>query len=612
MFQRTKIDFNKNFGQLKLALSFTWKSSKLWTIFQLVLIVLKAILPLVLLYTWKLLIDQISFGVNSEITFSLNDILWLVVLIGITTFAGAVIEIIVQFVGETQQQLVSDYMYGIIQKHSLKIGLEHYEHPEFLDTFDKAQQEANFRPVQIYNSLLDMTQSLLSLMAIGVLLLYLHWSVAIVLVLTTLPSAYIRFKFVFKLFDWQHKQLEKERKAMYLHSIMTGHSFVQDVRVYGFGDYLREKFRIIRTNIFVEKYAISKKGSTRQLFARASEILAITSIYGFIAFRTVKGILTIGDLVMYFQVFQQGQIQLSKLMQSSVSLYENRLFLDYISRFLDIEPTIKAPSNPTLLPQKLEKGIEVQNITFHYPFTDKTVLQNISMNFPKGELTAIVGENGAGKSTLLKLLCHFYELKKGVINIDGIDMKKVSPLKWRQKISLTAQGYNTYQFSVEENVQLADTHNTIDKKKIRNLASLLELDSVIESFPYKYEQLLGRMFYGGVGLSIGQWKKISLMRAFYRESEVYIMDEPTAGLDPIIEQKVFDALRILAKEKNKVVILVTHHLYNLQLADNIYLLEKGRLMEQGNHQELWDMNGKYKQMVDKQLMNQQSKESQYA
>ena len=594
----------KSIYQIRLALSFVWKSSKSWTITRLFLMVLQATLPLTTLYIWKLIIDFVSSGVNNSEEIVIDNILWLIILLGIVSLAISIVRILSQLANETQQQLVSDYMYGIIQTQAIKVDLAYFENPEYLDTFHKAQQEANYRPVKIYNSLTELIQSMLSLLVLGGLLISLHWTVALILLITTIPSALVRTRFVNEHYLWQHRRVQVERRAKYLNSILTGVEKAKDLRIFGYGEYLKDKFKEVRRNLFEERFHIDKKRSWHQLFANSVEIIAVTVTYGFIAFRALKSIITLGDMVMYYQAFRQGRNNLNSGMQAAVKLYENRMFLDYLAGFLEIKGSMTEPKNPVAVSTKIEEGIIFENVSFRYPFTYQIVLHDLSMYFKKGEVTAIVGLNGAGKSTLIKLLCYLYEPTKGRITLDGVNLKKISPDTWRKRVSLASQNHNNYQFTVNESIQLGDVNRSIKDNSIQDLAEWLDIKDFVEQLPHKYDQLLGRKFDGGIGLSSGQWRKIALMRAFYKNAEIILLDEPTNVIDPLTEHKIFESLRKMAIEQHKLIVLVTHRLYNLGMADKIYVLEKGRLCQSGTHNDLICTQGKYKTMFEKQKVVQ--------
>ena len=596
----------KTIRQIRLALSFVWKSSKSWTITRLFLMVLQAALPLATLYLWKLIIDFVSSGINNSEDIAFDNILWLIVLIGIVSLATSIVRILSQLANETQQQLVSDYMYGIIQSQAIKVDLAYFENPAYLDTFHKAQQEANYRPVKIYNSLTEIAQSTLSLLALGGLLISLHWAVALILLITTIPSAIVRTRFVNEHYRWQHRRVQIERWAKYLNSILTGVEKAKDLRIFGFGEYLKDKFKEVRRNLFEERFHIGKKRSWDDFFANSVEILAVTATYGFIAFRALKSIITLGDMVMYYQAFRQGRNNLNTGMQAAVRLYENRMFLDYLAQYLEINPSMTEPQNPVALPATIGEGITFENVSFRYPFTDRIVLHDLSMSFKKGEVSAIVGLNGAGKSTLIKLLCYLYEPTKGRITLDGVDLKKISPDTWRKRVSLASQNHNNYQFTVNESIQLGDVSRVIDNDSIRDLAECLDISDFIKHLPHNYDQLLGRKFDGGIGLSSGQWRKIALMRAFYKNAEIILLDEPTNVIDPLTEHKIFETIRKMAIEQHKLVVFVTHRLYNLDMVNQIFVLEKGRLCQSGTHKELIRTRGKYKTMFEKQKVVHQS------
>ncbi len=589
----------ENYKHIVQALLFVWQSSKKWTILRLILLIVQSVLPLSTLYLIKLVVDSITTTLQLPVAQrDFSDTIIYVLLFGVIAFINAIANILAQLASETQQQLVADHMSAILQAKSIEIDLEYYENPHYHNTFHRAQKQSLYRPVQLLNSLTSFLQSGLSLTAIAGLLVFLHWSIALVLILSTLPLVIVRLRYSKKLYTWEKSRTSLERESRYLNQLMTDVKFAKEVRIFDFGKVLSDKFSNLRKRLFQEKFNIQKHRSWASFAAHGGEILAVTGTYLFIAYRTVQGNITIGDLVMYFQAFQKGQSLLQTVMRSLVQLYENRLFLNYIFEFLQLQPKIKAAENPSSFPESLKEGIQFENITFQYPLTQKQVLKDISATFPKGKVIALVGENGSGKTTLIKLLCRLYDPDSGSIRLDGIDIKKGDLPQLRSKIAVIYQDFAHYFFTAGENIQISDLQQPSREKMIA-AAQASGVDDFIKQLPNTYDQKLGREFFDGAELSIGQWQKIALSRAFYKDAEIIILDEPTSSIDPLAEHKIFSQLNAL--KKNKIIILVTHRLYNLKMADKIIVMDAGRIIEKGTHEELVTKEGIYKRMFEKQM-----------
>ena len=578
------------------ALQIVWKSSKKWTILLLGTQLLQAILPLLLLYLTKLIVDELTI-VDSGTEFS--NILQYILLFGGVQLLIAIIQNYQQLISETQQQLVTDYMSGIIIDKATSIDLSYYENAKYHDTFHRAQRQAMFRPVQILRNLTDLLRSGFLLLSLAGLLFYLHWGIALILCFFALPIAGVKWYYSKKLFIWETGRTALEREASYLNQILTTDNYAKEVRLFNLVFPLKEQFLQLRKVLFGEKLKIGKQRAMASLLARSAEIIAMTGTYGFIAWRTFQGAITIGDLVMYFQAFQRGQAAIQQSLTSVVGLYNNRLFLSHLFELLNISSLLKVPKTPKKIPSRLIEGIHLKDLSFTYPDTTAKVLDKINLSFKKGEVVALVGENGSGKTTLVKLLCRLYDPSEGKILWDRHNIKNFKLNDLRQKISVIYQDFAKYFFSVSKNVQIADLQKSSILEKVREATNKSGASEFIEQLPNTYDQQLGRRFKKGAELSGGQWQKMALARAFYKDAEIIILDEPSSAIDPLAEATIFDHFRTLATDR--ILILVTHRLYNLKMADKIVVLQKGKVVELGSHKELVAQKGLYLEMFEKQV-----------
>ena len=481
------------------------------------------------------------------------------------------------------------------------LDISYHENAQYHDTFHQVQGQAVYRPVQILRNLSDLLRNGLLLASLAGLLVFLHWGIALVLITFGLPIAGVKWYYSKKIFIWEKQRISLEREASYLNEILTEGSYVKEVRIFNLRDPIKEQFVRVRKLLFTEKYSINKQRAKSGVLAQSINILAMTITYGFIAWRTFQGLITIGDLVMYFQAFQRGQSAIQQSLSSVVGLYNNRLFLSHLFELLNKESLLKKPIHPTPLPARIQEGITLEKVDFKYPGTTRNVLKDINLTFKKGQVVALVGENGSGKTSLVKLLCRLYDPEKGGIYWDGISIKDFRLEDFRQKISAIYQDFEAYQFSVGDNIRIGDWQKPIQEQTIKDAAFKAGASTFIEQLPNKFDQQLGRLFKEGAELSGGQWQKMALARAFYKEAEVIILDEPSSAIDPLAEAAIFEHFKELAKDK--ILILVTHRLYNLKMADSIVVLQEGSIIEQGNHEELVAMEGLYLKMFEKQVKN---------
>lgn len=577
------------------SLQFVWKSSKKWTILLILIQLVQAILPLAVLYLTKLIVDTIT---AQQGTPNFSKVLQYVLMFGAIRLVMSILQNYQQLISETQQQLVTDYMSTIIIDKAVSIDMSYYENAQYHNTFHQAQRQAMYRPVQILRSLTDFVRNGFLLVSLAGLLIFLHWGIAIILLAFALPIAGVKWYYSKKLYEWERQRTALEREASYLNQVLTTDTYAKEVRVFNLGTALKNQFIKVRKALFTEKYRIGQQRAHAGLLAQGAEITAMTATYAFIAYRTLHGAITIGDLVMYFQAFQRGQVAIQQSLQSVVSLYNNRLFLSHLFELLNVKSRLQLAENPAPLADAMSEGIHLKNVHFAYPNTEKLVLKNVDLTLKKGQVIALVGENGSGKTSLVKLLCRLYDPSQGAIFWDQQDIKTVGLKELRKKISVIYQDFSKYHFTAGENIRIGDLEQPMTSADLQVAAEKSDAYSFIQELPQQFEQQLGRRFKKGAELSGGQWQKVALARAFYKDAEVIVLDEPSSAIDPLAEAAIFEQFRQLAKDK--ILILVTHRLYNLKIADKIVVLQEGSVVEEGTHKELFQAGGLYKEMFETQ------------
>jgi len=589
--------------RLDRAVRFVWQAAPGWTVASLALIVIQGALPLLTLYLMKLIIDAVTVALGAPDKVAAFRHLGLLI-----SFAAGVAIInslfqqIAGLVKESQTLQVTDHMYEILHSKSIEVDLEYYENPQYLDTLHRAQQEGPYRPTHIVDGLVRMGQSGISLLAMVVLLFSFHWIMAMVLFAAAIPGVLVRLKYSGKLFHWQRERTQTERKAAYFNWMLTGDSHAKEIRLFNLGDLFKDRFGILRKQLRRERLDISRKRSIAELGAQIGATLAVFGSFGFIAFRTIQGIITLGDMVMYFQAFQRGLGYIRGLLGALAGLYEDSLFLSNLYEFLDLEPKVKDPLHPVSVPQPMTKGIFFENVSFKYPAGNGKVLKNISLSIAPGEVVALVGENGSGKTTFVKLLCRLYDPNEGTISMDGIDLRHFETMALRHQLSVIFQDYVRYHLTARENIWFGNIHLPSEQHhSIETAAHYSGADDLINGLSKRYETILGKWFEDGQELSIGEWQKIALARAFLRDAQIIVLDEPTSSLDAKTEYQVFKNFRQLINGRSA--ILVSHRFSTVRMADRIFVFDQGKIKEKGTHQQLMHLGGTYSEFFEKQAQH---------
>ncbi|MDY6952525.1 MAG: ABC transporter ATP-binding protein [Thermodesulfobacteriota bacterium] len=588
--------------RLDRALRFVWQAGPAWALVSLSLVVVQGVLPLLALYLMKLIVDAVTFSLEApDRLAAFQHVAVLVGLAAAVALFKALCQIIAGLVREGQALAVTDYMYDILHAKSIQVDLEQYENPQCLDTLHRAQQQGPYRPTRIINGLVGLGQSSISLMAVAGLLVFFHWAVALVLFAAAVPGVLVRLKYSAERYRWQRRQTETERRANYLNWLLTGDVHAKEVRLFDLGDLFKGRFGALRKRLRHERFEIARRSATAELVAQASAVLAVFGSFAFIAYGTVFGVITLGDMVMYFQAFQRGLTYLREILGGLAGLYEDNLFLSDFYEFLDVEPKVKRPLRPLPVPRTISKGLSFDHVSFHYTAGNRMVLKDVTFSVAPGQVVALVGENGSGKTTLVKLLCRFYDPAEGTITLDGTDLRSFETSALRRQISVIFQDYVQYHLTARENIWLGNIDLSRKDGRIVEAGSQSGIHDVIARLPKGYDTILGKWFAEGQALSMGQWQKMALARAFLRDAQIMVLDEPTSHLDAKSEYEVFNEFRQLLK--GKTAILISHRFSTVRMADRIFVLEKGKVIEQGTHEELCQLGGRYVHLFERQAQH---------
>ena len=583
--------------QLRSAVDLVWKSTRNWTIMSLGCMAVQAVLPLLSLYLIKLIVDSVQTGISSpDHPQNFSRIFLWIGLTALVTLLIAGCRTISEIIRENQGQLLTDHVTDVIHSKSAEVDLVYYEDPDYYDTLHRAQQEAPYRPNHIIQALTQLGQSGISLIALAGLLFYLHWAVTLVLFVAVLPVIIVKIRNADRLYEWKFRRTETERQTYEYHHMLTSGVHAKELRIYNLGDIFRKRYRDLREKLRNENLRLAKTRSVFDLVAQVAAIVALFGLLVFVILRTMRGELTLGDMVMYYQAFQRAQTYLQDIMGGLAGLYEDSIFLSHFYNFLDLKSETAACQQCKDVPRPMQDGITFENVSFMYSEKGGNVLEDIDLKIHAGEVVALVGDNGAGKTTLAKLICRLYEPTGGRITLDGADFHDFDVKELRREIAVIFQDYVHYPLTVRENIWVGNTSLNPDDERVRAAAQFSAADAFISNLPEGYDTRLGKHFGGGVEISIGEWQKVALARAFLRDAQMIILDEPTSALSPQSEYEVFQSFRKLIQGHSA--LLISHRFSTVRMADMIYVLDKGRIVERGPHEDLMKLNGYYAHMFN--------------
>lgn len=591
------IEFNHfNLSDLKRnilrSLTLLWQTSKTLALLSFALHTLQALLPVASLYFIKILIDKVT-GHQS-----FSEVVPVIVYFLSAQLLLALAQQYATYVTTLFQLKLTDYLAQQVLNKATRVNYEYYENPEYHDSLHLAQQQSLYRAGNLLISFNSFITAGFSLLFLLLLFISMQSFFALLFITFSIPLAIIKWYYGIATMQQERKLAPQEREANYLHQILTGVSYAKETRVFGFGAFFIRNFTNIRNIIRLQKQLLHKKLTRYSLVAEAAEIIAMAVIFALLARQALTDTISLGLFVIYIQGFQSLQNNAKNFFQAAVQIIQQRIFLQDLFSFLDV-PT---PQKTGALPFPItDAGLNIQGLHFHYPQTQKPVLQNISLRCAPGQIIAIVGENGSGKSTLIKLLSKLYESDSGTIRFGQIELGQINEEDFRKQTVFLFQDFEKYFFSIEENIVLGQPLLGKTLEDVKTAGRKSGADSFIAKFSKGYRTRLGRIFDGSEQLSGGEWQKLALARVFYRkEAKLIVLDEPTSALDAQAEYDIFNQIKAIATDK--MVILITHRLYNLKIADYLYVMQEGRIAEEGSFDDLTKKEGVFKKLYQMQQL----------
>ena len=562
---------------------------------------LKAFSPVVLLWVGKLIIDEIVYLIQDDGSGDLER-LWQYV--GIELGVALLSDLLGRAVNLTDGLLGDLYSNNsserIIRK-AQELTMEQLEDPEFYDKLERARTQTNSR-VNLMSNVLGQAESTLSVGSLVAGLIYFEPWLILLLILSVIPSFINEIKFSSHRYSLARSWTSERRELDYLRYIGANNLTAKEVKLFGLTDFIASRFK----KLAHQYYLLNRRLAIRQtLLGGLFNLLGIASYYGayvLIIYRTLGGVLSLGELTFLSGSFNRLQGNLQAFFSRFTRISESALYLKDYFDFIDLE--IPKPSQkPVPLPEKIREGFEFRDVHFTYPGGSHPILKGISFQLKAGEKMAFVGQNGAGKTTLIKLILRFYKPTRGEILLDGTNIALFDKQAYRERFGVIFQDFFRYEFTVRENIAVGDIESVEDTRTIQEAARKSLADQVIRELEDGLEQQLGRRFKKGQELSGGQWQKVALARAYMKDAEVMILDEPTSSLDARAEYEVFK--RFIGLTRNRTSIIISHRFSTVRMADRILVLEDGHILELGTHEELLERGGLYAELFNLQAAGYQ-------
>ena len=602
--EEEKVSFKDQFAALKNLPPFfklIWETHRGMALSNVLLRLIKSAIPLAILWVGKEIIDEVIRLIDAtdkEMTY-----LW--ILVGIELGLAVLSELLnraISLFDGLLGDLFSNATSVKLIKHAASLDLYQFEDAEFYDKLERARRQTTSRTILMSQALSQIQDMITIVFLAGGLIAFNPWLI-LLLIVAVIPSFLGETHFNRRSYSLTRSWTPQRRELDYLRFIGASDQTAKEVKIFGLEDFLADRFELIADKYYLENRKIAVSRAMLGSLLSFLGTLAYYGAYVFIILQTVSAAISVGTLTFLAGSFQRMRNMLQGIMNRFSTISESALYLDDLFGFFEIEPTINLNGASRKVPQPIQKGFTFENVGFKYPNSEMWALRHLDFHLPIGEKLALVGENGAGKTTLVKLLARLYEPNEGRILLDGKDLREYDLKDLRKEIGIIFQDYVRFQMKVSENIAIGNIPKITELPVIKDAAHKSLADTVVDNLPEKYHQILGKRFANGVELSGGQWQKVALARAYMKDAQLLILDEPTAALDARAEHEVFQRFSELIE--GKMAVLISHRFSTVRMADRILFLENGQMKELGSHEELLAKDGKYAELFKLQAAGYQ-------
>ncbi len=588
----------KIFSLMWFSLSISLKASVPYTIFRFVQSIISGLIPISISY----LTSEVVNVFTSSSDLIKGKLVTLLISITLVSIFSMLMEKIGEYIIAVHTNIINNYLEVNFSKKTSELDLSFFDSSKFYNLLANAKRDASILPIFIYQTI-QIISSFLTLITSFFIILSFDILLSFITLFAIIPSIIINKHYARIAFEWENNNVDKLRKKAYYYNLLTNRQFSQDIRFFELADNFISKLNDIWKSWFSEKRDLDKKRTIISILANILPLLCIGIFLLNLGFSILDGNKSPGDFVLYSSQLQNLQASLLVITTCIVTIYDNKLRLDNLEDFFKLEPTISYSGKRDV---SHFESIEFDNVSFAYPGSEVLVLKNISFKIYSMDKVAVVGVNGAGKTTLIKLILRFYEPTDGIIRVNGIDIREYDISALRKLFGVMFQEYNTYAFTIEDNICLNDLSKTnITSSKIVNqdIKKCLELSGVasyVNGLPEGLKSYVSREYSEkGIVMSTGVKQKLSLAGMFYRECAFILLDEPSASLDPESEHKLFNSIATLSSDKT--LLFISHRLSNVNMASKIMVIENGIMIESGSHDELMNNQGRYYELYNYQL-----------